>query len=527
MVEPKILASPVRTLAIASTPGAFAAASAAVVGIGSKLFWAVIAYAAVNSSSTALVKVEMIPWASTATKVTSASPIISAAAVEAVRCGLRRALSRASTPAAPPIFVAGQPRNAASGRTSCAANPATPRKISSVPMPIAASTGPVPLATKRPTSSAAKPSTVTASEPTARKRANRPGGSVAPSRTAAIGGTLVARSAGRRLASSVIRIPTRSETTIVLVWNASPLFGSVNPIRSKSLNSPFARKRPRNRPVTEASTPITSDSTITDHSTCLREAPSVRRVANSRIRCAIVIESELAITKAPTKRATPANASRNVCRKLMKLLTSEASSDACAVPLRTCVPGGRIERTEASSFTSGTSGFEAIRIASSLPCLPKRSCAVGRSKPASVAPPIVARSPVNLTMPEMWKIRTGPSDWIPIVSPTPKSFLSAVASSITTPPWPGHSPCTSSSELNRGCEGSTLKPMLGAPPKTIALPFLPIRCASPWTPPSAASTSGSSFTFGSSDSSNEGSWLPPLSPRSNADLPVIAASVPR
>ena len=51
----------------------------------------------------------MIPAASTATSVTSASPIISAAAVEAVRCGFRRALSRASTPAAPPIRVAGQP----------------------------------------------------------------------------------------------------------------------------------------------------------------------------------------------------------------------------------------------------------------------------------------------------------------------------------------------------------------------------------------------------------------------------------
>ncbi len=35
----------------------------------------------------------MIPAASVATSVTSASPIISAAAVEAVRCGLRRAFS--------------------------------------------------------------------------------------------------------------------------------------------------------------------------------------------------------------------------------------------------------------------------------------------------------------------------------------------------------------------------------------------------------------------------------------------------
>ena len=95
-------------------------------------------------SSTALRKVVVIPAASTATSVTSASPIISAAAVEAVRCGFRRALSRASTPAAPPIRVAGQPRAATSGRTSLAAKSATPRKIRSAPSPIHANSCVVP-----------------------------------------------------------------------------------------------------------------------------------------------------------------------------------------------------------------------------------------------------------------------------------------------------------------------------------------------------------------------------------------------
>ena len=64
---------------------------------------------------------------------------------------------------------------------------------------------------------------------------------------------------------------------------------------------------------------------MTENSTCLLEAPSVRRVANSRVRWAIVIASEFAITKAPTKSATPANDSRKVCRKLMKLFVSSAS----------------------------------------------------------------------------------------------------------------------------------------------------------------------------------------------------------
>ena len=47
------------------------------------------------------------------------------------------------------------------------------------------------------------------------KRCHRPFGSSAPSRTAAIGGTRVARIAGNSPASTVISVPTRSETTIV------------------------------------------------------------------------------------------------------------------------------------------------------------------------------------------------------------------------------------------------------------------------------------------------------------------------
>ncbi len=61
------------------------------------------------------------------------------------------------------------------------------------------------------------------------KRARRDGGSTDPSRTAAIGGTRVARNAGQRLATSVTRVPTTSETTIVLVAKTSPVSGRVTP----------------------------------------------------------------------------------------------------------------------------------------------------------------------------------------------------------------------------------------------------------------------------------------------------------
>ena len=90
-------------------------------------------------------------------------------------------------------------------------------------MPIQSRTSVVPRPLpKSPKASAAKPSAVSPSDPTVRKRAKRDSGSVAPSRTAAIGGTRVARIAGLRLAMSVTRIPTSSETTIVRVSSRSP-----------------------------------------------------------------------------------------------------------------------------------------------------------------------------------------------------------------------------------------------------------------------------------------------------------------
>ena len=54
----------------------------------------------------------------------------------------------------------------------------------------------------------------------------------------------------------------------------------------------------------------------------------MRIVANSRVRCAIVIESEFAITKLPTKSAMPPKASRKPRRNEMNEFVSFASSVA-------------------------------------------------------------------------------------------------------------------------------------------------------------------------------------------------------
>ena len=125
------------------------------------------------------------------------------------------------------------------------------------------------------------------------------------------------------------RMPTSSETTIVRVSSGSPERGRVMPNASKRLESPCASATPIPIPTSEAKTPSISDSNSTERSTCRREAPSVRSVANSRVRWAMVMESEFAITKAPTNSAIPPKASRKSCRKLRASFVSFVSFCAC------------------------------------------------------------------------------------------------------------------------------------------------------------------------------------------------------
>ena len=241
------------------------------------------------------------------------------------------------------------------------------------------------------------------------------------------------------------------------------MFGSVKPTASKSANRPEASSRPRNRPITDATTPTTSASTKIELMTWRRDAPSVRSVANSRVRWAMVIESEFAITNEPTNSAIPPNASRNPWRNVMNSFVSAASSCACACAVRAWAFGGRIGRISESSCWSETPGFAATAISSRRPSFSKSRCAVGRSKPASVAPPM-ERSEPNSTIPEMRRRSTGPSTWTPISSPIAKSSLSATPESITIWSAPGQSPSTSRRGLNTESPSAMAKPRLGAPP---------------------------------------------------------------
>ena len=123
-----------------ATPGTFARAASVDAGTPLKLsvFWTT--NCAWISSSIASPTEPLIPAAKIATKVTSARPIIRAAAVDAVRPGLRRAFSRASRPVTPRRRSSGQPTTEARGRTSLADSMATPMKIATAPAPRRAAT---------------------------------------------------------------------------------------------------------------------------------------------------------------------------------------------------------------------------------------------------------------------------------------------------------------------------------------------------------------------------------------------------
>ncbi|MGZ4582521.1 MAG: hypothetical protein ACXVXG_17950 [Nocardioidaceae bacterium] len=73
--------------------------------------------------------------ANTATVMTSPRPIISAAAVDAVRCGLRIAFCRARAPTVPPRRGSGAPMTRAIGRAIRGLSAVTPRNVASTPRP--------------------------------------------------------------------------------------------------------------------------------------------------------------------------------------------------------------------------------------------------------------------------------------------------------------------------------------------------------------------------------------------------------
>ena len=278
------------------TPSTWRAASTASRGNGEKpsLFWRTIS--PLKLSSIVLATELLSPAAKTVTNTTSASPIIRAAAVVAVRPGFRMAFSRASRPVRPRTRSKGRPVSEARGRTRRGENSETPNRISAAPPP--SSPAALPESSIPPNSPISIIASPIAPNATATAVTMRPRGFVSwssASRSAAIGVTRVARSAGTSAATTVTITPTISETMTVRAVTTVPVFGRSIPTAWNSSLIANANPTPPASPTTAPSSPSASASIPTVASSWRRDAPSVLSIPNSRVRCATVIENVLKI----------------------------------------------------------------------------------------------------------------------------------------------------------------------------------------------------------------------------------------
>ena len=294
------------------TPGACEAASPAPIGTVSQPLCEVITWLVPSCLRSAVSSLASRPLPKTATKETSVRPIISAAAVEAVRPGFRTAFSCASRPAAPPSRATGQAddvgeradearcdhREPDEDAERAAADPERPHAGRDVGAERAVdeAEGRQRSATTSPKTSVFRDCRLT---------------TMPPSRTAAIGAIRVARTAGQtdgderhqRAGRASRRPPSATGRP------CRPAAARGRATRRARSAPSRAGRRARARPPRRrgrGSCPRAS----TERSTCRREAPSVRSVASSFVRCATVIESVLKMTNAPTNSAIPPNASR-------------------------------------------------------------------------------------------------------------------------------------------------------------------------------------------------------------------------
>ena len=157
--------------------------------------------------SMALTNVSRSDAAKTDAALTSATPIISAAAVAEVRLGARPALSRASWPGAPYTLLTGQPIMRVTGLAMVDATLAVPRNISSAPPPASRiRPGVPPGRANSPTRKSTVPM-ITVTVP-ATRRFELSAAKPSSGRIAATGGILAARRAGMMTAHIVMPTPT-------------------------------------------------------------------------------------------------------------------------------------------------------------------------------------------------------------------------------------------------------------------------------------------------------------------------------
>ena len=317
---------------------------------------------------------------------------------------------------------------------------------------------------------------------------------------------------------------------IVRVSKRRPLFGSVKPTASNSENRPFASARPEEQADQrgEQAHHQRLDARRTT-GTCHRDAPSVRSVASSRVRCAIVIESELAITNAPTNSAMHAEREQEVPQERDELVR------ALGVLRRLRVAGTDLgpRREDLLDLRDELlRGDPVLRRDADLvelarPCRTAAARWAGRS-PASVAPPIELDR-AELDEPgDAQRLDRALRPARRSSSPTSRSFLSAVDMSTTTSSASGQAPSTSVRRVELGLRRVDGEAEVRRAAEDDRLAVLDEAGRSPTRRRrSRPRRRAASRTFASSDSSKGGSVVPePVLERRTATCRVIVASVP-
>ena len=196
-------------------------------------------------------------------------------------------------------------------------------------------------------------------------------------------------------------------------------------------------------PSSDANTPIARASVATLTSTWRRDAPRARTMANSRRRCATVIEKALKMMKAPTSTAMPPKDSsaglRNV--PIASLICLVWSAAACA-PVLTSAPGGTTARTRPASVSGETPATPLTSISETCPGRSNHCCASGRVVSMMSEPPSDDCA-ANVNTPETVTVRE--PVWVITWSfePTPRFWsLASFSMMPTSPERAGGAPCT-------------------------------------------------------------------------------------
>ncbi len=275
---------------------------------------------------------------------------MSAAAVAAVRLGLRPALSRARRPLVGASFSIGQPMIRLAGRTMNLASMAMATKSSRAPRPMKSRRPLVPPSLKMPKASAPAPRAVKATAMTVLNLVKRVGGRAAPSWRAATGGARVARRAGASAERSVTPTPTSTAMRMVRGSSAMPAVGMSAPTALKSSVDALGDAEAGGDTDRRGWSPSESASATPEVSTWRRLAPRARGIANSRRLWATVMLKALKMMNAPTKTETPANARSTGVRNepIASAISAVASAAACS-PVLTLTPAGMAALTSAGA----------------------------------------------------------------------------------------------------------------------------------------------------------------------------------